>query len=379
MSHDGDESPKRTPLHALHEGLGARMVPFAGWEMPVQYPTGILKEHAAAREGAALFDVSHMGQVTLRAREGGVEAAALALESLTPAALAKLAPGRQRYCLLTNEAGGILDDLMVANRGDHLHLVVNAANADADFAHLAEQLSGACELERLDRALIALQGPEAARIVTACGADVSAMKFMDVAEIEVAGRPAVASRSGYTGEDGFEISLVPADAPGVAEALLAAGATPAGLGARDSLRLEAGLPLHGSDIDETTSPVEAALTFAVAKARRPDGARPGGFPGAERILDELEMGPKRLRVGLKPEGRAPFRAHVPLFESEAAAEPAGEVTSGAFGATAGGPVAMGYLPPAFAAPGREVWGEVRGKRLSATVQPLPFVPHRHHR
>jgi aminomethyltransferase len=379
MSHDGDESPKRTPLHALHERLGARMVPFAGWEMPVQYPTGILKEHAAAREGAALFDVSHMGQVTLTAREGGAEAAALALEALTPAALAKLASGRQRYCLLTTEAGGILDDLMVANRGDHLHLVVNAANAEADIAHLEARLSERCAIERLDRALIALQGPKAAEIVTACGADVSAMTFMDVAEIEVAGRPAVASRSGYTGEDGFEISLAPEDAEPVAEALIAAGATPAGLGARDSLRLEAGLPLHGSDIDDTTSPVEAALTFAVAKARRPGGDRPGGFPGEARILAELEDGPKRRRVGLRPEGRAPFRAHVPLYESETAAEPAGEVTSGAFGATAGGPVAMGYLPPSLAAPGREVWGEVRGKRLRATVQPLPFVPHRYQR
>ena len=372
------EDERRTPLHALHERLGARLVGFAGWSMPVQFPAGPLKEHAAARESAALFDVSHMGQVTVRARSGRVGDAALALERLTPAALANLAEGRQRYALLTGEAGGILDDLMVAHRGDHLHLVVNAANAAADLAHLEAAL-GDCEVALLDRALLALQGPAAERMMAEAGADPSAMRFMDVAELTVAGRPAVASRSGYTGEDGFEISLAPEDAEAVAEALLAAGAQPAGLAARDSLRLEAGLPLHGSDIDPTTSPVEAALTFAVAKARRPGGARPGGFPGAERILDELETGPARRRVGLRPEGRAPFRAGVKLFEDEASAEPCGEVTSGAWGATAGGPVAMAYVPPGFSAPGTALWGELRGKRQPARVQPLPFVPHRYKR
>lgn len=370
---------KRTPLHALHLSLGARMTPFAGWEMPVQYPAGTLKEHAAAREGAALFDVSHMGQVALIPRSGALDDAALALEALTPATLLGLAPGRQRYALLTSEAGGILDDMMVAALPDRLHLVLNAANAAADLAHLEARLSGACDVRPLARGLIALQGPEAARVLAAAGADPSAMAFMDVAELSVAGRPCLATRSGYTGEDGFELSFAAEDAAPAAEALLAAGAAPAGLGARDSLRLEAGLPLHGTDIDPSTSPVEAGLAFAVGKARRAEGARAGGFPGARRILEQLESGPPRRRVGLRPEGRAPFRAGVPLFAAEADAEPSGEVTSGVYGATVAGPVAMGYVAPGLSAPGTTLWGEVRGRRLPARVQPLPFVPHRYHR
>ncbi|MEM1314652.1 MAG: glycine cleavage T C-terminal barrel domain-containing protein, partial [Pseudomonadota bacterium] len=271
------------------------------------------------------------------------------------------------------------DDLMFANRGDRLALVVNAANAEADIA-LLRTLEDACEVAPLERGLIALQGPGAEGVLTALGAEAAAaMRFMDAAALTIAGIAVEATRSGYTGEDGFEISVASQEAEALAEALVGAGAAPAGLAARDTLRLEAGLPLHGSDIDATTSPVEAGLTFAIQKARRAGGDRAGGFPGAERILQELADGPSRLRVGLRPEGRAPFRAHVPLFEAEDADAPVGEVSSGTFGASAGGPVAMAYVPPHLAAPGTPLWGEVRGKRLPAAVHALPFLPHRYKR
>ncbi|WP_339947528.1 glycine cleavage system aminomethyltransferase GcvT [uncultured Albimonas sp.] len=381
MTDDHATEAQRTPLFALHESLKARMAPFAGWALPIQYPSGILREHAAAREGAALFDVSHMGQAFLRPKSGRLEDAMLALETLAPVSVAGLAEGRQRYGLFTSPDGGILDDFMFANLGDALFLVVNAARREHDFAHLRAHLSEACELEELsDRALIALQGPKAEAAMAALGAQVGEMRFMDVAETALAGVPCLVSRSGYTGEDGFEISL-PADrAEGVAEALLEQpGVAPAGLGARDSLRLEAGLCLYGSDIDETTSPVEAGLPWAIQKIRRRGGAREGGFPGAERILQELEAGPARLRVGLLPEGRAPMRAPTPIFASEDAAEPLGQVVSGAFGPTLGGPMAMAYLPLDHSAPGTRLFGEVRGKRLPVQVAPLPFVPHRYKR
>ncbi|MEM6438333.1 MAG: glycine cleavage system aminomethyltransferase GcvT [Pseudomonadota bacterium] len=369
---------KRTPLDAFHARHGARMTGFAGWRMPVQYAAGPLKEHASAREGAALFDVGHMGQVNLRPRSGRIEDAMLALERLTPAAVLGLPDGRQRYAVLTNDAGGIEDDLMVSNRGDRLALVVNAANAEADVA-LLRRLEDVCEVEPLGRGLIALQGPGAESVLTTLGAAAGGLRFMDAASLTVAGVAVEATRSGYTGEDGFELSVAAEDAPALAEALVEAGAAPAGLAARDTLRLEAGLPLHGSDIDAGTSPVEAGLTFAIQKARRAGGEREGGFPGAERILRELVDGPDRIRVGLRPEGRAPFRAHVPLFEAEDASAPVGEVSSGTFGASAGGPVAMAYLPQRLAAPGTPLWGEVRGKRLAAAVHALPFVPHRYKR
>ncbi|SFH77163.1 aminomethyltransferase [Albimonas pacifica] len=378
--HAMDEA-QRTPLFALHESLKARMAPFAGWALPIQYPSGILREHAAAREAAALFDVSHMGQAFLRPKSGKLKGAMLALETLAPVSVAGLAEGRQRYGLFTSPEGGILDDFMFANLGDALFIVVNAARREHDFGHLRAHLSDACELEELtDRALIALQGPKAEAAMMALGARVGEMRFMDVAETALAGVPCLVSRSGYTGEDGFEISL-PADrAEGVAEALLEQpGVAPAGLGARDSLRLEAGLCLYGSDIDETTSPVEAGLPWAIQKIRRRGGAREGGFPGAERILEELESGPARLRVGLLPEGRAPMRAPTPVFASEDAAEPIGTVVSGAFGPTLGGPMAMAYVPTDHATPGTRLYGEVRGKRLPAQVASLPFVPHQYKR
>jgi aminomethyltransferase len=362
---------KSTPLDPLHRQLGARMVPFAGYAMPLQYPAGIMAEHLHCRAKAALFDVSHMGQAVLRG-----EGAAAALERLTPADVQVLKPGRQKYALLTAPDGGILDDFMVANRGDHLFLVVNAACKDADFDHIVAHLPASVALERWDdRALLALQGPAAEAVITRLGgAAAAALPFMGVADVTVAGIPAIASRSGYTGEDGFEISVAADHAHALATAMLAdPDVAPAGLGARDSLRLEAGLCLWGSDIDRTTSPVEAALVWTIGKRRRAEWS----FLGAERVRAELEAGPKRLRVGLRPEGRAPARAHTPIVAADGTA--LGEVTSGGFAPTLNAPVAMGYVPPSFAADGTPVELMVRGRALAARVSPTPFVPHRYRR
>ncbi len=365
---------KRTPLYDLHLSLGAKMVPFAGYDMPVQYPAGVLKEHLHTREKAGLFDVSHMGQVILRAKSGSVEDAALALEKLVPVDILGLKAGRQRYGFFTDNNGGILDDLMITNRGDHLLVVVNAACKDADVAHMKANLGDTCKVELLDRALLALQGPKAEAVLASLSPDIASMKFMDVRDATIAGIACIVSRSGYSGEDGFEIS-VPADrAADLANALLAhPDCEPIGLGARDSLRLEAGLCLYGNDIDTTTSPVEGAIEWAIQKARRKGGAREGGFPGADRILAELENGPARRRVGLKPDGKAPVRSHAKIYSDENGTTEIGEVTSGTFGPSAGGPVAMGYLPSSHAAVGTTVYAEVRGKYLPMTVAALPFV------
>ncbi|MFT3972960.1 MAG: glycine cleavage system aminomethyltransferase GcvT [Amaricoccus sp.] len=361
-----------TPLHALHVGLGARMVPFAGYDMPVQYPTGILKEHLHTRTAAGLFDVSHMGQIALRPVSGDVADAARALERLVPTDILGLAPGRQRYGFFTDAAGGILDDLMVANRGDHLLLVVNAARKAHDLALLQAGLDGV-EVEPLDRGLVALQGPAAEAALAELCPDVRGMRFMDVRALELGGVPAIVSRSGYTGEDGFEISLAARDTADVAQRLLASpGVLPVGLGARDSLRLEAGLCLWGHDIDETTTPVEAALEWAIPPARRAGGARSGGFPGAEVILGQIASGAARRRVGLLPEGRAPMREGVALFGAEPGG-PVGRITSGGFGPSLDAPVAMGYVPMELAAPETRLSGELRGRMLPATVTRLPFV------
>ncbi len=366
---------KQTPLNALHVGLGGRMVEFAGYSLPIQYPTGILQEHLQTRRSAGLFDVSHMGQITLRPRgDGGVAEVAAALERLVPVDVTGLAPGRQRYAVFTNDAGGILDDLMVANRGDHLLLVVNAACKDADLAHLEAGLGDLCEVAMLDRALIALQGPKAEAALATLAPDVAAMRFMDVRDLQLHDTPAVVSRSGYTGEDGFEISVAADQAKDVAEALLARPEVlPVGLGARDSLRLEAGLCLYGHDIDTGTTPVEAALEWAIQPARRSGGVRAGGFPGAETILGQIAAGATRRRVGLRPEGRAPMREGTELYETEDGA-PVGMVTSGGFGPTLEAPVAMGYVPIALAAPGTRLHGKVRGRMLPVEVARLPFVP-----
>jgi aminomethyltransferase len=362
---------KRLPLHDLHVALGARMVSFAGYEMPVQYPSGVMAEHLHSRTQAGLFDVSHMGQVLLHPREG-MDALALAFEALVPVDVLGLAPGRQRYGLFTDDAGGILDDLMFANRADHLLVVVNAARKAADLAHLRAHLAGAEVTEVTDRALLALQGPAAEAALTRLLPGAAAMRFMDVAVMDWQGAELWLSRSGYTGEDGFEISVPDSAARAFAKALLALpGVAPIGLGARDSLRLEAGMPLYGHDIDTTTSAVEAGLGWAIQKARRAGGARAGGFPGAARILRELAEGPPRLRVGLLPEGRAPMREGTALFDGD---DPAGRVTSGGFGPSLSAPIAMGYVSARLAAPGTRLTGEVRGKRLPVTVSTLPFRP-----
>ena len=372
---------KYTPLHALHLARGGKMVPFAGYDMPVQYAAGVLKEHLHTRAAAGLFDVSHMGQIALKAKSGRVEDAALALERLVPQDIVAVAPGRQRYAQFTNDDGGILDDLMVANFGDHLFLVVNAACKIVDEAHLRAHLSDSCIIEQLsDRALIALQGPKAESALAKLGADVSAMRFMDTGPRRVAGFDCFVSRSGYTGEDGFEISVPAANATALATRLLDnPDVLPIGLGARDSLRLEAGLCLYGHDIDTTTTPVEAALEWSVQKIRRNGGARAGGFPGAAKILAQFEGGAARRRVGLRAEGRAPVREGAPLFADSPSAEPIGKVTSGGFGPSLNAPVAMGYLPAPLAAAGTTVFAEVRGQRLPLKVAATPFVPNSYKR
>lgn len=370
-----DEPLKITPLHALHLSLGARMVPFAGYDMPVQYPAGVLKEHLATRASCGLFDVSHMGQVIIRPKSGQLEDAALALESLIPVDIAGLKPGRQRYGMFTNDQGGILDDLMVSNRGDHFYMVINAGCKDADLAHMQAHLSDTCSVEMLeDRALIALQGPHAEHILAEFCPEVTSMKFMDVEAGEIRDIDCIISRSGYSGEDGFEISI-PADRAEffVRRILDHPDCEPVGLGARDSLRLEAGLCLYGNDIDTSTSPVEAALEWAIQKARRKGGARAGGFPGAARILNELEQGAARRRIGLKPDGKQPVRAHAKLYADPDGQTEIGEVTSGGFGPSVDTPVSMGYVPTTMAEIGSRIFADVRGKLLPMTVTALPFI------
>jgi len=363
----------KTPLDGLHRGLGGRMVEFAGHALPLHYPTGILKEHQHTRAAAGLFDVSHMGQIAVRPRSGDVADAAAALERLVPVDLLGLAAGRQRYALLTDDSGGILDDLMVAARPDYLLLVVNAARKDFDLGHLRDGLGAACEVEPLDRALLALQGPKAAAALETILPDVGGMRFMDVRAMDSGGTRVLVSRSGYTGEDGFEISIAADAAADFAERLLdLPEVLPIGLGARDSLRLEAGLCLWGHDIDATTTPVEAALEWAIQPARRRGGARAGGFPGDAVILGQIAEGATRRRVGLRPEGRAPMREGVELAE-EADGAAVGRITSGGFGPSLDAPVAMGYVPIALAAPGTRLHGRLRGKSLPATVAKMPFI------
>lgn len=364
------ESLLETPLASLHRELGGRMVPFAGYAMPVQYPAGILQEHLHCRAAAALFDVSHMGQAELVG-----EGAAAALERVTPADVQILKPGRQKYGLLTTEEGGILDDFMVANLGDRLFLVVNASRKHLDLPRIAAALPAGVTLKPLpDRALVALQGPQAVAAIATLAPGIAELPFMGIGSFNVAGAAVLVSRSGYTGEDGVEVSVPAEQAEGFARALLALpGVQPAGLGARDSLRLEAGLCLYGNDIDETTSPVEAALTWTIGKRRR----MAGDFPGAARVAQELADGPRRLRVGIRPEGRQPARGHTPIHAP--GGEAIGEITSGGFGPSLNGPMAMGYVARGHAADGTALELMVRGKPLAARVAPTPFVPHRYAR
>jgi aminomethyltransferase len=364
---------RHTPLHAMHLRLGARMVPFAGYDMPVQYAPGVLKEHLHTRSAAGLFDVSHMGQIALRPRSGRIEDAARALETLVPADVLGLGVNRQRYTLFTNDTGGVLDDLMVSSLGDHLLVVVNAARKAADEAHLRERLSDRCMVEPLtERALIALQGPHAEEALVSLAPDVRTMRLM--------GEPCVISRSGYTGEDGFEIGIAATAAEPLCEALLRNSAVaPIGLGARDSLRLEAGLCLYSCDLDETTTPVEAALEWTIPAVRRTGGARTGGFAGADPILQQLAHGAARRRVGLRPEGRAPVRCGAELYAAEGDTTAIGRVTSGGFGVSLNAPIAMAYVPTTRSAIDTRLYAEVRGKRLPIVVSPMPFVPTRYKR
>jgi len=358
---------RRTPLHALHVGLGARMVPFAGYDMPVQYPGGILAEHLHTRSQAGLFDVSHMGQLRLTAKPG--HEAATALERLVTSDIRGLKPGRMRYSLFTNERGGILDDLMVTSTGDHLILVVNAACKQADEAHLRAHIAGEVEIENLaSRALLALQGPAAETALARLVPDCRGLDFMQSAFWSIEGADCFVTRSGYTGEDGFEISLPDEAADALARRLLAMPEVkPIGLGARDSLRLEAGLCLYGHDIDEMTTPVEAGLAWSIGERRR----REGGFPGAAVVQQQLQDGPRRRRVGILPEGRQPAREHAEIRDP--AGRRIGEVTSGGFGPSLNGPLAMGYVETGSAAPGQELQLIVRDKPLPARVTSLPFI------
>ncbi len=366
----------RTPLHALHLELGAKMVPFAGYEMPVQYPLGVLKEHLHCREQAGLFDVSHMGQIILR----GTQAAA-ALERLVPVDILDLPVGLQRYALFTADDGGILDDLMVARLApDCLFLVVNAACKEQDLAHLQRHLGADCAVESLfeSRALLALQGPKAVDVLARLAPQVAQMTFMQFASVALLGVDCYVSRSGYTGEDGFEISVPVEHAETLARALLGeAEVQPIGLGARDSLRLEAGLCLYGHDMSTATTPVEASLQWAISKARRVGGAREGGFPGAARIFAQQRDGVASKRVGLLPQERVPVREGAEIVDAEGAV--IGKVSSGGFGPSLGAPLAMGYVASAHAELGSAVWAMVRGKRVAMQVVRTPFVPQRYYR
>jgi aminomethyltransferase len=371
VSGPAEAAPLRhTPLYDLHCALGARMVAFAGYEMPVQYPSGVIAEHLHTRAKAGLFDVSHMGQIRLHGA-----AAARVLEALVPGDIQGLPPGRMRYTLLLNEAGGILDDLIVTRADDGLMLVVNAACKATDLAHIEAHLDPAVAVEpRFERALLALQGPEAAAVLARFANAVERMAFMSAADATIAGAPCFVTRSGYTGEDGFELSLAPEHAVAVAETLLKEPeVAPIGLGARDTLRLEAGLCLYGHDIDDTTTPVEAGLSWTIARHRR----AAGDFPGAAIILRQLAEGPARKRVGIRPDGRAPARDGTQILDP--AGNPVGRVTSGGFGPSLGAPIAMGYVEAGHAAEGSALALVVRDAPRPAHVAPLPFVATRYYR
>ena len=365
---------RKTPLHALHIELGARMVGFAGYEMPVSYPAGILAEHRQCRAAAALFDVSHMGQLRLLGAD-----ADRALESLLPVDVVGLALGKQRYGFFTNASGGILDDLMIARREGDLFLIVNAACKAADIAHLTTHISHRCTVQPLpDQALLALQGPQAVTALSRLSPGVAALTFMSGGFFTLGGAACFVTRSGYTGEDGFEISVPASEAEALARTLLAQPEVkPAGLGSRDTLRLEAGLCLYGHDIDATTTPVEAGLTWAIQKVRRAGGARAGGYPGASAIDGQLATGVTNKRVGLIGLERMPVREGAKLFDAHGRG--LGHVTSGTLGPSVGEPIAMAYLAANHALANHEVYADVRGKKLPMRVAAMPFHPHRYHR
>jgi aminomethyltransferase len=364
----------RTPLFELHLELGAKMVPFAGYEMPVNYPGGIIAEHRHCRENAALFDVSHMGQLRL----AGDDAAA-ALETLVPVDVIDLPVGKQRYALFTNAAGGILDDLMIARRERDLFVVVNAACKNADTQHLVTHIGHRCQVIPLpDRALLALQGPKAVQALKRLAPGVERLTFMTGGFFQLAGAECFVTRSGYTGEDGFEISVSAEAAVTLAKQLLSQPEVkPAGLGARDTLRLEAGLCLYGHDINQTTTPVEAGLTWAIQKVRRPGGAREGHYPGADKIAGQLASGVQIKRVGLLGLERIPVREGAILVDAQG--HKLGHVTSGTLAPTVAQPIAMAYLAANHAIANHEVYAEVRGKRQPMRVTSMPFVPPGYYR
>lgn len=370
------ETLAQTPLHALHVELGARMVPFAGYDMPVQYPLGVMKEHLHTRDQAGLFDVSHMGQIMLRGAN-----AAQALESLVPVDIIDLPVGMQRYAMFTDENGGILDDLMVANLGDDtLFLVVNAGCKHQDLAHLQQHIGSQCVIESLfeARALLALQGPKAVDVLARLAPEVVHMTFMQFATVRLLGVDCYVSRSGYTGEDGFEISVPAEHTEMLARSLLAEPEVAAiGLGARDSLRLEAGLCLYGHDMSAAKTPVEASLLWGISKPRRADGVRAGGFPGAARIFAQQQQGAASKRVGLLPQERVPVREGAEIVDADG--NVLGIVSSGGFGPSLGAPVAMGYVHSSHIALDTELWALVRGKRVAMKVAKTPFVPQRYYR
>ncbi len=363
---------KRTPLHGLHEELGAKLVPFAGYSMPVQYAGGIKHEHTHTREHAGLFDVSHMGQISIRGP-------LTALEDLVPGDIESLTVGQQRYTVLTNANGGIVDDLMVTRLPERLFAVVNAAYKETDYALLSACLDSACVIDlHEDRALLALQGPAASSVLTAVCEQAGALAFMMAAEGVIDGIDCLVNRSGYTGEDGFEISVAAGDADPLARVLLAnAEVEPVGLGARDSLRLEAGLCLSGTDIDATTTPVEAGLSWLIAKKYRRSDPVPAKFPGAPIILQQIRDGVQRTRVGLRPQGRIPLRGGTAVMNDRG--DEVGRISSGSFGPTVGHPVAMGYVDRELAAEGTVLEVSIRERAHAVEVSALPFVAHRYHR
>ena len=365
---------KKTPLYELHRELGAKMTEFAGYEMPVQYSLGILGEHQHTRTKAGLFDVSHMGQVILRGRS--YQETALALERAIPMDALGLDVGRQRYGFLTTDNGGILDDLMFSNRGDHIFVVLNAACKESDIVHLRTLLEPDISIEVIEnRALIALQGPASEAVLSEFNSQIKAMNFMDVETLSIAGAECWVSRSGYTGEDGFEISIPASAAESVTKSILSKEEVELiGLGARDSLRLEAGLCLYGHDIDKATTPVEAALTWAIQKVRRTHGERAGGFMGSEIISQQIETGTDKKRVGFLPQTRAPMREGIEIFATEVSKKVIGKITSGGFSPSLGYPIAMGYIASEFANSEDKFFGELRSKRVPVKVAKTPFVP-----
>lgn len=365
---------KYTPLYGLHQQLGAKLVEFAGYSMPLQYPMGIKQEHLHTRTKAGLFDVSHMGQIILKG-----ERAAEALEKLVPVDIVDLPLMRQRYALFTNSEGGILDDLMVTNTGESFFLVVNAACKERDIQHLKKNLQGLCDIEVLeDRALLALQGPMAAKVMAKLAPESGQMVFMSAAYLTLNGVECLVTRSGYTGEDGFEISVSAEQAESLTRRLLEEdGVEMIGLGARDSLRLEAGLCLYGHDLTETVTPVEASLVWALSKARRQDGERPGGYPGDKVIMAQLQQGSEIKRVGLKPEGKIPVRENAQIEDGND--QVVGTVSSGGFGPSVGGPISMGYVPTELAEIGTRLLAIVRNKEVPMRVVALPFVETHYYR